>query len=157
MKSRHLGCMMWNVGWLWSECRGIGLHLELIWGTLRYFPFLRLHQGLSRILKVFLVTLWSSIKEIKAPYVFDGYMELLCMQSCRIWPHLAARAKSHGFSRVAVGTWHMISSYSGDELSKHVFVQRREDPCLVMRDTSGISSRFGRATQKFLAVSRETQ
>ena len=72
MKSRHLGCMMWNVGWHWSQCRGIGLHLELIWGTLMYFPFLRLHQGPSRILKVFLVTLWSSIKEIKALYVFDG-------------------------------------------------------------------------------------
>ena len=63
---------MWNIGWLWSPCRGIELHLELIWGTLRYFPFLRLHQGPSRILKVFLLTLWSSIKEINAPYVFDG-------------------------------------------------------------------------------------
>ena len=84
-------------------------------------------------------------------------MELLCMQSCRIWPHLAERAKSHGFSRVAAGTWHMISSYSGDELSKLMFVQRCVDPCLVMRDTSGISSRFDRATQKFLEVGRETQ
>ena len=46
-----------------------------------------------------------------------GNMDLLCMQSCRIWPHLAARAKSHGFSRGAAGTWHMISSYSGDVCS----------------------------------------
>ena len=86
-----------------------------------------------------------------------GNMELLCMQSCRIWPHLAATAKSHGFPPVAEGTWHMISSYSGDELSKLVFVQRREDPCVVMRDTSEISSRFGRATRKFLDMSHETQ
>ena len=40
-KSRHLLCMIWNVGWLWSQCRGIGLHLELIWGTPSYFTFLR--------------------------------------------------------------------------------------------------------------------
>ena len=72
MKSRHLGCMMWKLGWHWSQCRGIGLHLELICGTLMYFPFLRLRQGPSRILKVFLMTLWSSIKEIKALYVFVG-------------------------------------------------------------------------------------
>ena len=26
-KSRHLLCMIWNVGWLWSQCRGIGLPL----------------------------------------------------------------------------------------------------------------------------------
>ena len=40
-KSRHLLYMMWNVGWLWSQCRGNGLHLKLIWGTPSYFAFLR--------------------------------------------------------------------------------------------------------------------
>ena len=44
-----------------------------------------------------------------------------------------------------------------DELSKVVFVQRLEDPCLVMRDTSGISSRFGRAIRKLLDVRQETR
>ena len=28
-------------------------------------------------------------------------------------PHLLARGKSYGFSRVAVGTWGMFSSYGG--------------------------------------------
>ena len=32
--------MMWNVGWLWSKCRGIGLHLEVIRGTPSYYVFL---------------------------------------------------------------------------------------------------------------------
>ena len=30
---------------------------------------------------VFLGTLWSSIKELKAPFMFDGNTELLCIQS----------------------------------------------------------------------------
>ena len=29
-------------------------------------------------------------------------------------PHLVARGKSHGFSRVAAGTWGIFSSYDGD-------------------------------------------
>ena len=43
--------------------------------------------------------------------------------------------KSHGFSRVAAGTWGTFWSYGRDGHSKLVFVQRREDSCLVMRDT----------------------
>ena len=39
--------------------------------------------------------------------------ELLCMQCRGIGPHLSASGKSHGFSRVAAGTWGMISSYGG--------------------------------------------
>ena len=33
---------------------------------------LQLTQGNSRLVMVFLRTLWSSIKEVKAPFVFDG-------------------------------------------------------------------------------------
>ena len=33
-----------------------------------------------------------------------------------------ARGKSHGFSRVAVGTWGIFSSYVGDAHSKREFV-----------------------------------
>ena len=51
--------------------QGIGLHLELIWGTPIYFRFIRRHQCPSRLVTVFLGTLCSSIKQIKAPYVFD--------------------------------------------------------------------------------------
>ena len=47
------------------------LHLELIWGTPIYFAFLRLHQSPSLVVKVFLGILFSSIREIEVPYVFD--------------------------------------------------------------------------------------
>ena len=40
-----------------------------------------------------------------------------------IAPHLAARGKSHGFSRVVAGTWGVFSSYGGDVHSKLEFVQ----------------------------------
>ena len=40
-----------------------------------------------------------------------------------IKPHLAERGKSHGFSRVAAGTWGIFMSYGGDVHSKLEFVQ----------------------------------
>ena len=49
--------------------------------------------------------------------------EMPCMQCRGIGPHLAASGKSHGFCRVAVGTWGIFSSYGGDDPSKLVFVQ----------------------------------
>ena len=42
-----------------------------------------------------------------------GKTQLLCMQCKGIGPHLVARGKSHGFSRVAAGTWGIFSSYTG--------------------------------------------
>ena len=58
---------------------------------------------------------------------------------CRgIRPHLAERGKSHGFSRVAAGTWGIFSSYGGDVHSKLEFVQWSQDTCLSMRDNSGM-------------------
>ena len=39
-----------------------------------------------------------------------------------IGPHLVARGKSHGFSRVAAGTWGTFSSYDGGAHSKREFV-----------------------------------
>ena len=47
-----------------------------------------------------------------------------------------ASVKSHGFSRVAAGTWGIFASYGGDGQSKLEFVQRCQDSCLVMTDTS---------------------
>ena len=47
-----------------------------------------------------------------------GKRQLLCMQCRGIGPHLVARGKSHGFSRVAAGTWGIFSSYNGDAHSK---------------------------------------
>ena len=51
-----------------------------------------------------------------------GKTPLLCMQCRGIGPHLMARGKSHGFSRVAAGTWGIFSSYDVDEHSKWEFV-----------------------------------
>ena len=38
------------------------------------------------------------------------------------WAHLVASGKSHGFSRVAAGTWGIFSIYDGDADSKREFV-----------------------------------
>ena len=48
--------------------------------------------------------------------------QLLCMQCRGIGRHLLASGKSHGFSRVAVGTCGIFSSYEGHAHSKREFV-----------------------------------
>ena len=64
---------------------------------------------------------------------------------------------SHMISLVAAGTWVMFVSYSGDGHSKLHFVQRSQDSCVVMRDTSGIETRLGRVIQTLLDVRWETK
>ena len=83
-------------------------------------------------------TLCSSIKEIKAPYLFDWEQGIALHTMQGIGPHLRARGKSHGFSRVAEGTLAIFSSYGRDGHSKLEFVQRLQDACLVTTDTSEI-------------------
>ena len=51
-----------------------------------------------------------------------GNTELICRQSMGIGPHLAARGKSHGVSRVEAGTLGIFSSFGGDGHSKLEFV-----------------------------------
>ena len=51
-----------------------------------------------------------------------GETQFLCMQCRGIAPHLVARGKSHGFFRVAAGSWCIFSSYDGDAHSKLEFV-----------------------------------
>ena len=51
-----------------------------------------------------------------------GKTPLLCMQCRGIGPRLLESGKSHGFSRVAAGTWGVFSSYDGDVHSKWEFV-----------------------------------
>ena len=63
--------MMGNRELFWSQCREIGLNLELIWATPKYFTFLRSHQCSPRLVRDFWGTLCTSIKQIKAPYLFD--------------------------------------------------------------------------------------
>ena len=67
------------------------------------------------------------------------------------------RGKSHCFSRVVAGIWCIFSRYGGDGPSNLVFVQRCQDSCLFMRDTSRISSRLGRGIGMLLEVRQETQ
>ena len=54
-------------------------------------------------------TLWRSTKEVKAPFVFDGHhgIALHVMQGNRASSH--SEVESHGFSRVAAGTWGIFS------------------------------------------------
>ena len=86
---------------------------------------------------VFLGILFSFIREIEVPYVFDWEhgtpqheMQGNRASSC-------GEGKSHEFSRVAAGTWYIFSSYGGDGHLKLGFVQQSLDSCLVMMDTSG--------------------
>ena len=104
---------MGNRELLWSQWREIGLNLELIWATPRYFIFRQGHQCSSRLLRDFSVTLCSSIKQIMAPYLFDWEQGIALHTMQGIGPHVSASSKSHGFSRVAAGTWGMFSSYGG--------------------------------------------
>ena len=77
---------------------------------------------------------------------------------CRgIRPYLAARGKSHDFTRVAAGTWCIFSSYGGDGHLKLEFVRQRQDSCLVMPDTSGIYTSLGRKIQTLLELSQEAK
>ena len=55
-----------------------------------------------------------------------------------IGPHLAAREKSHMFFRVVARCWGIVSSYGRDGHLNLEFVQRCQDSCLVLTDTSGI-------------------
>ena len=50
-----------------------------------------------------------------------GKTQLLCMQCRGIGPHRVARGTSHGFSRVATGTWCIFSSHDRDAHSKWEF------------------------------------
>ena len=78
------------------------------------------------------------------------------MQCRGIGPHIMVRGMSLGFSQVVAGTWGIFSSYNGNSPLKLVFVQQRQDTCLVVRDTSGFSSRLGRAIGMPLEVRQQT-
>ena len=80
------------------------LHLELIWGTPIYFAFLRGHQCSSIVVTVLFMILFSSIRKIEVPYVFDWECGTPQHEMQGNRPHLAARGKSHEFSRAAAGT-----------------------------------------------------
>ena len=101
--------MLWIAGWLWSQCKGNWPHLNLIMGTPSNFAFLGYHQCSSCLVTVLLGTLWSSIKQIEAPYVIDLENTIA----------LHAMPGNWALSR---GTWGIFSSYDGDAHSKRDFV-----------------------------------
>ena len=72
---------------------------------------------------MFLGILFSSIREIEVPYVFDREhgTPLQEMQGNRA--SSCGEGKSHEFCRVEAGTWCIFSSYGGDGHLKLGFVQ----------------------------------
>ena len=50
-----------------------------------------------------------------------GKTQLPCMQCMGFGTHHVARGKSRGFSRVAAGTWGILSSFADDAHSKRSF------------------------------------
>ena len=73
---------------------------------------------------VFLGTVQSSIKEVKAPFMLDGYHGIALHQCREIGPHLVARGQSHGFSHLSSGTCGIFSCIGLEGPSKFMFVQR---------------------------------
>ena len=115
----------------WASSRGNYGYTEL-------FCIAEVHQCSSRFVTVFLGTLWCSIKKIEAPYVFDWEdgIALHAMQGIRAsFP--SEGDVSYDFSSCARNLG-IFASYSGDGHSKLHFVQRSQDSCVVMSDTSVI-------------------
>ena len=75
------------------------------------------------------------------------------------WNRASSRAEGDVscFSRFAVGTRGILSSYDWGGDSRLLFIRRRQDSCLLARDTSRFFSRFGRAIGMPLKLRRETQ
>ena len=137
-KSSHLPFMVGNGVLLWSQCRGIGHHLELIWATPNYFIFLCRHQCPSRLMRVLLGTLWNSVKQIKAPYFVDWEhaISLHAMQGNQA-SSLGEGEDSWFFSSCGRNLGYILELRQGWPF-KLVFVQRHQDSCLIMMHTSGI-------------------
>ena len=83
-------------------------------------------------------TLWSSVKHIKDPYMFDWeqFIALHAMQGNRA--SSLGEAEVSWFFSSCGGNWGIFSTYGGDGHSKLVFVQQHQDSCLVTMDTSGV-------------------
>ena len=86
-----------------------------------------------------------------------GNTELLCKHCRGIRTHLPARGKSYIFFSSCGGNRGVFTIYGGDDPSKPFFAQRNQDSCLVMRDTSGISTSLGRAIWTLLELRSETK
>ena len=61
------------------------------------------------------------------------------------------------FARIAAGTWDIFSCFGGDNPSQLLFVQRRQESCILLKDISGIYMKLGRGIQKLFEVRWETE
>ena len=131
-------CMMWIAGWLWSQCKGNSPHLNLIFGTPSSFAFLRLHQCSSHLVTVLLVTLWSSIKQIEAPYVFDweNAIALDTMQGNQASSRREGKV-SWVFSSCSRNLGYILELERGCPFETLV-CSLKSGTCLGMRDNSGM-------------------
>ena len=59
-------------------------------------------------------TICTSVKQIKAPYLFDWEQGIALHAVQGNQASSLASGKSDGFSRVAAGSWGMFSSYGGE-------------------------------------------
>ena len=108
-------------------------------------------------MKVFLGPFWTSIKEVKAPFMFDREhgIALHAMQGNQASP-LAKGEVSWFFSRCSRNLGYILELRWGWSF-KLMYVQRGQDSCLVARDTSQFSSRLGRVIWMPLKQRREAQ
>ena len=128
--------LCWSRGGYGANAREIGLISVWFW----------VHQAIlhSSCDISALIILWqccwglSGVQSIKSRLLTCLILktQLLFIQCRGIGPHLAASGKSHGFSRVAAGTWGIFSSYDRDVHSKLEFVQWIQDTWLGMRENT---------------------
>ena len=107
-------------------------------GYTELFCIPEVHQCSSRFVIVFLGLSGVPSRKSRLLRCLIGNTGLLCMQCRGIEPHFPAWGTSDTISRVAAITWGTFASYSLDGHSKLHFVQRSQESCVVMRDTSGI-------------------
>ena len=146
---------MWIAGCLWSQCKENWPHLNLILGTPSNFAFLWWHQCSSRLVTVLLGTLWSLIKQIEAPYLFD-------------WENAIALDTLPGYqaSSRREGNVSWVFSSCGRNLGYILELQRwypfetlvcslKSGTCLGMSNNSWMYTRRGRKIQTLLEVKWE--
>ena len=88
-------------------------NLELIWATPSYVIFLRWHQCSSRLVRDFWGTLCTSVKQIKAPYLFDWEQGIALYAMQVNWESSLSEREISCFFQVAAGNWGVFSSYGG--------------------------------------------
>ena len=129
------------------------LHLELIWGTPINFALLRCHQCSSRLVTVLFGTLWSSNKQIEAPYLFDweNAIALDTMQGNRASSRREVKV-SWVFSSCGRNLGYILELQRGCP-SETLVCSLKSGTCLGMRDNSGCKLGVAGKYRRFLKLS----